>query len=90
MYICFPILRFIESPLAKSRLVYTNLKLNCQLFFLKKVSHLPKHFNNTWLARVAYLADTLNWLNNLNLALRGGRQYHFEQTDTTLSNPLCK
>ncbi|XP_064412766.1 protein FAM200B-like [Latimeria chalumnae] len=58
------------------------LKSELAAFLEEKKSHLAEHFNNnTWLARVAYLADIFDQLNDLNLSLQGRGHNRFEQSD---------
>ena len=53
-----------------------------QRFLLEKQSPLAAHFSDTeWVAKLAYLCDTCNLLNKLNLSLQGRTTTVFKSAD---------
>ena len=53
-----------------------------QRFLLEKQSPLAAHFSDTeWVAKLAYLCDIFNLLNELNLSLRGRTTTVFKSAD---------
>ena len=53
-----------------------------QRFLLEKQSPLAAHFSDTeWVTKLAYLCDTFNLLNELNLSLQGRTTIVFKSAD---------